>query len=289
MSNKLVGGLWAAVGTPRLDDGQLDEPALARHLEFLMNRGLTGFVMNGATGEFPLTTKDEFERITTITAETVKGRASFACALGAAGLQDCLNLGRLAAHAGAKFVLIPAPYFFPYDQDDIEAYCREAAAQLPLPALLYNLPLFTTPLEVPTAVRLIRECANIAGIKDSSGSLDILRTLSREKIEGCRIAGSDAVVVSGIREGVLDGVISGIAGVLPELLRDVWAGNAEAGRGLGEVIAQISPLPVPWGLKWIGEARGIVKASFSQPLSPRRRQQGEALKAWYQGWEFRRP
>ena len=53
-----------------------------------------------------------------------------------------------------------------------------------LPLLLYNLPQFTTGFQPETVVRLIAECPNIVGIKDSSGALDYPARLERSG-RGC--------------------------------------------------------------------------------------------------------
>ena len=58
---KLVQGVYAAAATPRHEDGTLDEAAFRGQLEFLMQRGIQGFAINGATGEFCLTTPEELQ------------------------------------------------------------------------------------------------------------------------------------------------------------------------------------------------------------------------------------
>jgi 4-hydroxy-tetrahydrodipicolinate synthase len=277
---KLVTGVYAAVLTPRQPDGTLDENGLAALLTFLSGKGLEGFAFNGATGEFCLTTPAELGRILEVARDVLGSGTPWLCGVGSAGLAGCIELGVIAARHGAQGLLLPMPYFFPYEQTDLEAFCREAVRQLPLPTLLYNLPQFTTGLEPQTSLRLIAECPEIMGIKDSSGSLDTLRALTRSGIDCCRIVGHDGVLVSALREGLCDGVISGVAGVLPELVRSIFDGGAQAVEALDGLIAQIGGMPTPWGLKWIAESRGIARATFSQPLSAERIAQGERLKQW---------
>jgi 4-hydroxy-tetrahydrodipicolinate synthase len=181
------------------------------------------------------------------------------------------------------------PHFFPYRQEDLIEFCRTVAARLPAPILLYNLPQFTTGLEPPTVLRLLRECPNIVGMKDSSGKLDILREL---KPGHCRMVGHDAVLAAALRDRVCDGVISGVACALPELILNLYAERAttqspdflRAEQSLQEFIEKLSAFPVPWGLKWIAEARGIAPASFSQPVSESRRIQAREFQSWFHQW-----
>src|ERR1019366_3156842 len=143
------------------------------------------------------------------------------------------------------------PHFFPYAQGDLHAFCAAVAARLDAPILLYNLPRFTSPLELETVRGLIESVPNILGIKDSSGSLAILGGLSNG---ACRIVGDDSVLVAALDAGVCDAVVSGVAGVLPELTTFLFeqrnsAAHPLAVELLNGLIRQLSAFPVPWGLK----------------------------------------
>jgi 4-hydroxy-tetrahydrodipicolinate synthase len=288
MAQKPVRGLYAAVTLPRNEDGAVDECGLRRCVEFCLKCGLHGLVLNGATGEYCLTTVAELERALAVAAETAAGKAQFLCGIGSASLSDCLTRGKVAVKAGCRALLLPMPHFFPYGQDDLDAFCRAVAEALPAPILLYNLPHFTTPLEAATVRKLLSQCPNLIGIKDSSGSLDILRDLTRSGLPACRIVGSDEVLPAARREGLCDGVISGVAGVLPELLRpllEFQPGSAPfdgAADELAEFLDQIRDLPVPWGLKWMAEIRGIAVSGIQQAVSQRRLAQRQALQRWFE-------
>jgi 4-hydroxy-tetrahydrodipicolinate synthase len=208
------------------------------------------------------------------------------CSIGAAGLAGCLELGRIAIDHGARALLLPMPHFFPYSQDDLRAFCEAVAARLDSPILLYNLPRFTTPLELETVRGLIASVPNISGIKDSSGSLGLLGGLSSG---ACRIVGDDSVLVPALDAGLCDGVVSGVAGVIPELTTFLFdrrnsAAYPQVVALLTELIRHLSAFPVPWGLKLIAECRGITAAWFSQPLSVARTAQANEFRAWFPGW-----
>jgi 4-hydroxy-tetrahydrodipicolinate synthase len=288
----VIAGTYAAVLTPRTETGELDGAALRGLLEFLLGKGIRGFAINGATGEFCLTTETEFARLMAVAAETLAGRGSFLAGIGSAGAAGSIRLGRLAAKAGAAGVLLPMPYFFPYSQEDLEAFSRAVAACVEVPVLLYNLPQFTTGLEAQTSVELIRGRGGIVGIKDSSGSLDTVRMLTEAGIGARRIVGNDEVLAQALEEGVLDGVVSGVACVLPELIQrlyDVGVARPESAEfntlatALADFIAQLGVLPTPWGLKMIADARGLIRATYPMPLSPERESQKAGLVRWFAG------
>ena len=297
MSKKLVSGVYAAAITPRDSDGKLDERALRKELDFLIGRGIRGFAINGATGEYCLTTADELSAAVAAAAEVTEGRAEFVCGIGSAGVRGCIENGIIAIKGGAKGLLLPTPHFFPYEQDDVEAFCHEVADQLPAPILLYNLPQFTTGFQPDTVVKLISENPTIVGIKDSSGSLDILRTLTGQGIESCRVVGNDGVLAAALTENVCDAGISGVAAVLPELLLTIFDLRSKplseeflsAARTLDEFIQAVAGIPVPWALKWIGESREIAAATFAQPVADRRKAQARALQEWFRAWHKMAP
>ncbi len=290
--SKLITGVWAAIGTPRLADGGLDDAAFCHGIEFLLERGIRGLSINGSAGEFCLTTDEELARLLELTRTVSSGKAEVICSIGAAGTHGAVTKGRLAIDAGVRALLLPMPYFFPYEQEDLYSFCHEVARQLPAPILLYNLPRFATGLDIWTVLALINDLPNIIGINDGGDLLEILGAVTQTGLDACRIAGNDMVVAEALREQVCDGIISGIAGVLPELLLTLFErssepdtfGFMESTQLLDQLATQIGAFPSPWGLKWIGESRGIGEATFNQPLSERRSQQGRALQDWFRTW-----
>lgn len=289
MPDKLVHGLYAALLTPRRSNDSVDESALARLVEFLLERRISNFAVNGATGEFCLTTPEDLKTILAVVHKLAPG-AKVLCGIGAAGTARTLELADLAAGEGVLAALLPMPFFFPYRQDDLEAFVHAVAAKAQLPLLLYNLPEFTSTLDPETSCRILRDVPNIVGIKDSAQSLDTLRQLTTQKSSACRLVGNDGILIDALRQGVCDGAVSGVACVLPELLRAVVdAANRADTERLAQLEAELESvrealrfLPVPWGLKWIAEARGILRATFSQAVSAERRHQGRELMAWFE-------
>jgi 4-hydroxy-tetrahydrodipicolinate synthase len=291
MREKTIQGVCAAVAAPRDTRGAPDETAFRRSLEYLMGMGIRAFAINGATGEYCLTSREDLRRIATLAVDVTRGQAEVICGIGSAGIHGCLENAETALRAGVRSLLLPMPHFFPYAETDLEAFCREVSVNVAAPILLYNLP-FSSPLNLRTVETLLRECPQIVGIKDSSGSLDILRALARSCPDACRIVGSDRVLSPALREGCCDGVISGVAGVFPELILTLYsaapdsAAFAECAGALEEYIEAIAPFPVPWGLKITGEFLGIGPATFSQPLSAERRAQADRLREWLRRRDF---
>jgi len=292
MTSTKVSGIYAAVLTPRMADGSIDVAALGKLISFLLSKEITSFAMNGATGEFCLTTPRQLGTILDTVKKISQGKSNILCGVGAPGSALAIELAAIAQDEGVKGLLLPMPSFFPYRQEDLDLYCRKVADSTQLPILLYNLPQFTSGLSKETVRALITEVPNIVGIKDSSGSLDILRDLSACGVDACRIIGNDSVLAQALIEGICDGVISGVATALPEVIIDLYrhkqqTGSVEfqrASRLLDEFIVQLDSFPTPWGLKWIIEARGVIPATFSQPVTAHRIAQSQQMAAWFREW-----
>jgi 4-hydroxy-tetrahydrodipicolinate synthase len=288
-----LSGLIAAVATPLTSDGTLDIPTFERIVTMLADAGVAGVCLGGATAEYPHTSREERIALIGQVARRVPEGTPFVVGVGAASPRDVVPLSRASFDAGATAVLLSMPLFFPYAQDDLDAFCRNAAAQAGGPLLLYDLPSFTTPLETSTILTLLEDVPGIVGIKDSSGNRERLKALVARR--GDRpwrlIVGDDNVLAEGLAAG-WDGSISGVAGFCPELLvaltraaleRDT-ARAAELGTWLQELIAQISVFPTPWGIRIGLAARGIDTGPLPLPLSSRRVSQIAAFHAWLPAW-----
>jgi 4-hydroxy-tetrahydrodipicolinate synthase len=290
VENQLVHGVFAALLTPRFKNGKVDGQSFRKQLEFLRDKGVINFAVNGATSEFPSVSQDELKEMLTIAQSVTGGNSEYLCGVGAANLHDGIELAMIAKKGGAKGLLLPMPYFYPYAQDDLIAFCTAFAQESPLPILLYNLPQFTSGLEADTVLGLIKNQKNIIGIKDSSGSLNILRALTTSGLDCNRVIGSDGALAAALREGVADGVISGVSCVLPEVMKAMFEftpGEAKFEHAVGLLnafIAQLDVFPTPWGLKFASECRNITQASFPFPLSERRCAQRLNLDNWFEKW-----
>lgn len=285
-----IQGLMAALLTPRSPDGEVDLETLERSADFAVSRGAQGIVPCGGTGEYfdiPMERRQEMaERL----AGFARGRCELVVGVGAARISESIQLGRHALESGAAAVLLPSPYFYRYSETDLMHFFREAARAIGGPVLLYNLAGFLSPIGAGAAVELVRSEPHIVGIKDSSGTLDILRRLTSDGIDCVRIQGHDARLPESFREGLLDCAVSGPACVVPEMSAAMFetfgddAAFAQAARFNDEFLQQFAHFPYPWALKWIAGWRGICRPSLPFRLSPEREQAKREFRAWFDAW-----
>jgi 4-hydroxy-tetrahydrodipicolinate synthase len=291
--NPAPGGVIAALLLPRDEAGLPEWDEFERLVSFLCSRGVAGVCVNGATGEYARATPEERRTAIAIACRVAAGRAFVIAGEGAACAQAAIRNLREAEAAGAHAHLVPPPCFFHYRDDDIEAYYRAVAAAAERPVFIYNLPAFLTGVSCPTVVELLRTEPRIAGIKDSSGQLDILEHLTADPSLGAlRFVGNDWVLAEACQRRLADGAISGIACVLPELLVALWdacqSADWEAAtkleHSLKEALEWIDGWPAPMGLHLLAETRGVRRSLPAVPLSPARREQADAMRRWFEPW-----
>jgi 4-hydroxy-tetrahydrodipicolinate synthase len=289
MMKSTMAGAYAAVLTPRQDDGHLDRASFQRQIAFLASHRLAGFAINGATGEFPLTDADEL-RLLLDDAREYAPNKTIVCGIGGLTVDVSKDFARVAAEHGADVFLLPMPHFFPYRQDDLIAFVSGVLERVDRPVLLYNLPQFTTNLETDTVIELLEKIPGLIGIKDSSGSLETLRAMTAHGNRSVRIVGNDAALPPALVEGVCDAVISGVACVLPELIVALFGQSPHGPEFerwaalLSQYIASIDGLPTPWGLKVTSDARGLAGGAFPMPLSAQRQREVHELRESFLAW-----
>jgi len=291
--NSPLRGVIAAVLLPRDEEGRPEWDEFERLVSFLCSCGVAGVCVNGATGEYARATPEE-RRTAVATARRAAGSGAIVIAgEGSACTLATIRHVREAEAAGADAHLVPPPCFFRYRDDDVEQFYRAVAAAAERPILIYNLPAFVTGVGCSTVVNLLRSEARIAGVKDSSGQLDILEHLTADPSLGARrFIGNDWVLAEACRRGLADGAISGVACVLPELLVSLWeatlngdlALSARLEQSLAEALHWIDAWPAPMGLEVLAEARGLRRCLPAVPLSAARREQAEAMKRWFEPW-----
>lgn len=288
-----IRGLYPAVATPVTPEGAVDLDMFDRLCEFVLERGVDGLCIGGATSEYPRFEMPERLEMLGRVPRRVPGGTVLLAAIGASSLPRTIELGRAAFDAGYAAVLLPMPSFFRYQQCDLSAYCASLAETLPGPCLLYDLPDFTNPLDPDTSIALLGSVPHIIGIKDSSGHVENLPRFAeaRGNRDWTLLVGDDRYGLASAEAG-WDGAISGLACCCPELLAalhgSVRRGDFEQGRRyqglIDELITHLSPLPTPWGVRVALRVRGLDTGPMPLPVSPERAAQIGRIEAWLPQW-----
>src|SRR5690606_33881023 len=134
--------------------GEVDWPSFESLCRFNLERGVTGLVVGGGTGEYASLTRTDRLRQVEIAVEASAGSGlPVLCGCGSTRLDESVALANQALAAGAAAILLPPPHIFAYSQEDLEGFYVEASRRIDGPVLLYNLAAFVTPMQPATIIR----------------------------------------------------------------------------------------------------------------------------------------
>jgi 4-hydroxy-tetrahydrodipicolinate synthase len=277
MSSKITGILTPHM-VPLDSSGQIDETELRRYVDWLIERGVHGLYPNGSTGEFIRFTPEERRRIVKVVCEQAAGRVPVLAGAAEANARETILACEAYAAFGARAVAIVSPFYYRLSSESVYAYFREIALNSPIDVTLYNIPLFASPIDVPT-IRRLAELERIVGIKDSSGDLAVMMRMISAirpyRPEFSFLTGWEAVLVPMLMIGA-DGGTNATSGVVPELTRQMY--DLTRARQLDEAMAlqyrllelfdaMLYSADFPEGFRAAVELRGFALGHSRQPLS----------------------
>ena len=134
---QLFAGCTVALVTP-LRDGDVDQGALRRMVDWQIDQGTTILSPAGTTGEAPTLSRLEHERVIAAVVEQAAGRARVLAGTGSCSTAEAVRLTRFAAEDDADRAQVDAPYYIRPTQDGLYAHFARIAAASPLPLVLYN-------------------------------------------------------------------------------------------------------------------------------------------------------
>ncbi|ELY65775.1 dihydrodipicolinate synthase family protein [Natronococcus jeotgali] len=195
-------------------DGAIDHERLRSLVAWLERAGVDFLVPCGSTGEGPsLTTAERAAVVETVADAT---DLPVLAGTGREALEPTLETTALAAEAGADAALVVTPSYYGADDADLAAYYRALADRSPLPVYLYSVPKFTGRALAPELVAELASRENVAGIKDSSGSLgSVQRLVEHTDDDFTVLVGSGSIYAAGLAAGA-DGGVLAVANVVPE-------------------------------------------------------------------------
>jgi 4-hydroxy-tetrahydrodipicolinate synthase len=156
--------------TPYTPDGDVDYKHARRLASHLVRSGNDGIVATGTTGEAPLLTDDEKERLWAEIKEELGG-ATVVAGAGTNDTHHSIALTKRAERAGADAVLAVVPYYLKPPQEGVYQHFRAIAESTSLPVIIYNVP---GRVGMGLTVETILRCAdvpNIVGNKEANGDL----------------------------------------------------------------------------------------------------------------------
>lgn len=272
-------GIFTPNIVPLDSRGEINEAETRRYCDWLIDRGVHGLYPNGSTGEFTRFTVEERRRIIEIIADQVRGRVPILAGAAEANTRETIAACEHYHRLGVRAVAIVSPFYYKLSAQGVYAYFKEIADNSPIDVTLYNIPLFASPIDVPTVQRLAEECPRVVAIKDSSGDLPhMMRMIAAVKplrADFCFLTGWDAALMPMLLIGCHGGT-NATSGVVPEITRKLY--DLTLARKLDEACdlqyrllklfdAMILSAEFPEGFRAALRLRGIQTGVGRQPQS----------------------
>jgi 4-hydroxy-tetrahydrodipicolinate synthase len=271
----MFNGAISALITP-FRDGTVDEAALRELVEWEIQSGVDGVVPCGSTGESATLTHAEHERVIKLVIEQTRRRVPVIAGTGSNSTAEAIRLTAFARETGADAALLLSPYYNKPTQEGIYRHYKMIAASVDLPLIVYNIPGRTASNILPETFARMCDIKQVAGIKESSGSLDQCSDIL--KFCGNRLtllSGDDSLTLPLMAIGA-KGVVSVATNVVPSQMHDMaaaaLAGDFERARGIHfrllplmrALFQETNPIPVKQACAFMRKCTSEMR----MPLTP---------------------
>ena len=256
-------GIIPAVITPLTNDGKLNEKAMRKLMNYLIDGGVHGLFVVGTTGEFYGLTPEEKRDIFGITVDETAGRVPVYAGTNGITTRETVMLTQIAEECKVDAVSVLTPMFVAPTQDQLIKHYQTIAENTSLPVVLYSNPPKTAVSLAPATVAKLAEVPNIVGIKDSSGDMTVTAEyirLTQHMDDFSVLMGRDTLIYGALCYGAT-GSIASCANVAPGLCVDIYE-KFIAGDLKGSLKAQftLAPLRIAFTL---GTFPSVIKESLT--------------------------
>ncbi len=264
-----------ALITP-MKNGEVDEQAFRKFVNWQIEQGSHGLVPVGTTGESPTLTPEEHKAVIEICIEEARGRVPVIAGTGSNATAEAIDYTKHAKDAGADAALVVVPYYNKPTQDGLYAHFKAINDAVGIPIVIYNIPGRTNvDMSVATMARVF-ELKNVVGVKDATANL---ARVSQQRAamgpEFIQLSGEDATALGFMAHGG-HGCISVASNVAPRLCAEfetaLMKGDFPAALRLQDrllplfdaLFVETNPGPV----KYAASRLGLCSAEMRLPMTP---------------------
>lgn len=237
-------GIIPAMVTPLTEEYKVNESALRKLIDFLIDGGSHGIFVLGTSGEFYGFSREERQEVLGITVDHVQGRIPVYAGTNGITTKEAIELTQSAEDAGVDAVSVLTPMFISPNQEELYSHYVAIAKSTQLPVLLYNNPTKTGVNLTSDTVSRLADTENIVGVKDSSGDFTLISEYIR-KTQGKNfyvLSGRDTLIHACLCYGGA-GAIAACGNMAPRIMADIYD-KYIAGDIAGSLAAQNRAAPI---------------------------------------------
>ena len=212
----MLKGLITAMLTPFDENENIDFEGTKILIDMLINNGVNGLFILGTNGEFTNLSYSEKVKFAEFVNEYVADRIPLIIGVGECSTKLTIQLIKDLKHLNPYAFSVITPYFHKLSDLELYNHFLKITENINHKILLYNIPKLTGNTISIEIYKKLLEKNNIIGIKDSSGSIDLLKSYCKVTTEDKGVyIGSDSLFLEALKLGVVGGV-SGLSNVIAE-------------------------------------------------------------------------
>ena len=222
-----MAGIWPALLTPLNAELSVDHAAFVRHARSLLDAGCAGVTPFGTTREGPsFSVRERIDAVDALVAGGVPA-SRILVATGCAALPDVVDLSRHATRLGAAGCLMLPPFFLKGvpDAGIVDAYrwVIDRVDDPRLRVMLYQLPQVTGIGLSHGVIRALLAMypGTFIGLKDSHGQREASLAYAQAFMPGLQVWVGNEPDVPTLAAAGTRGAVSGIANLMPRLVRQL--------------------------------------------------------------------
>jgi 4-hydroxy-tetrahydrodipicolinate synthase len=188
----MLKGCFTALATPFSDEG-IDYEGLDRLVDFQIENGISGILAVGTTGESPVLSWEEHNKVIEQVAKRTKGKCICIAGTGSNNTRETLEATKHAAAFDVDAVLLVDPYYNgPSSLEIRKEYVQPVAEAFPnLQIIPYIIPGRTGAQMLPEDLALLsKKFANVNTVKEATGNIENMK-----RTRQC--CGPDFMILSG--------------------------------------------------------------------------------------------
>ena len=215
-------GVFPAVTTQFRKDQSLDLDATAKHLEALIDSGVTGLVMLGSLGENTALEPEEKRRVIELAIKVSRGRVPVLSGVAECSTAMACRYAREMEKLGADGLMVLPAMVYKADARETIAHFRAVARASGLPVLCYNNPIGYGVDLTPEMFAELADEKTLVAIKESSGNprriTDIINLVGDRYALFC---GVDDLIMESVMLGAR-GWVAGLGLAFPRENQALW-------------------------------------------------------------------
>jgi 1-pyrroline-4-hydroxy-2-carboxylate deaminase len=242
-------GVFPAVCTQLHRNQTLDLDLTARHIEVLIDSGVSGLVMLGSLGENVTLSRQEKLAVVKSAIEAARCRIPVLSGIAECSTQAAIDYVRDLERLGADGAMLLPAMVYRADARETLTHYRAVARATSLPIICYNNPLAYGVDITPAMFAELAAIPNLVAIKESSG--DVRRITDLINVVGDRytlFCGVDDLVLESVMLGA-QGWIAGVGLAFPDENQRLWdlasAAQWQAARDLYRWFMPLLHLDIP--------------------------------------------